>query len=130
MGHEGARRATFVENSPESLKVLRWNIEGLGLSDVCAVVARDARAFSASGLAGAAYDVVYADPPYNSGFLPEVLENLGSGKLLKPGATVVTEHNRRPDVERFGLLELADARRYGKTWIAVWKFCDKSEETV
>jgi 16S rRNA (guanine966-N2)-methyltransferase len=60
----GARRAEFVELSPASLRALDANIAALGVADRTAVHRGDALRF-AERLPAGAFDVAFADPPYN-----------------------------------------------------------------
>lgn len=60
----GAASADFVELNPRSLDALRANIESLGLGSRSTVHRGDALKF-AGRLPPGAYDVTFADPPYN-----------------------------------------------------------------
>ena len=59
----GAVTAEFVEVGAASIKALNANIEALGVAARCRVHKGDALRF-AEKLAPAAYDLVFADPPY------------------------------------------------------------------
>ena len=60
----GASHATFVELAPASLEALRGNIDALGVGERATVRRGDALRF-VQGLDAGAYDVAFADPPYN-----------------------------------------------------------------
>lgn len=60
----GAATAEFVELNPRSLAALRENIAALELDARATVHRGDALRFAAR-LAPGAYDVTFADPPYN-----------------------------------------------------------------
>ena len=60
----GAAHATFVELAPASLETLRANIDLLGVGERTTVRRGDALRF-VQGLEAGAYDVAFADPPYN-----------------------------------------------------------------
>lgn len=60
----GAATADFVEVSPRSLEALHENIASLELGERATVHRGDALRF-AERLAPGAYDVTFADPPYN-----------------------------------------------------------------
>jgi 16S rRNA (guanine966-N2)-methyltransferase len=53
-----------VELAPASLEALRGNIDALGVGERAAVRRGDALRF-VQGLDAGAYDVAFADPPYN-----------------------------------------------------------------
>jgi 16S rRNA (guanine(966)-N(2))-methyltransferase RsmD len=126
----GAARVTFVERSPAALKVLRRNLERLGIESGFTVSAESVAAFlraaakaSAKSIPGGVgkpgrYEVVYLDPPYDAA--EEYAATLGAlgevEAILAPGALVIAEHRRKQSLEnRYGslkrtrLLEQGDA---------------------
>jgi 16S rRNA (guanine(966)-N(2))-methyltransferase RsmD len=126
----GAAQVTFVERSAAALKVLRRNLERLGIESGFAVHAESVAAFlRATGKASpkpgphevakpGRYEVVYLDPPYDAA--EEYAATLGvlgeTPGILAPGAVVVAEHRRKQSLEdRYGslkrtrLLEQGDA---------------------
>ena len=126
----GAARVTFVERSPAALKVLRRNLERLGIESGFVVSAESVAAFLRSTARASPrpipnevakpgrYEVVYLDPPYDAA--QEYAATLGAlGEtpgILAPGALVIAEHRRKQNLEdRYGnlkrtrLLEQGDA---------------------
>jgi 16S rRNA (guanine966-N2)-methyltransferase len=70
----GAARADFVETRPSSLHALRANVALLRLRDRTRIFKRDALPF-AGALDEDAYDVAFADPPYESRMLDRVIDS-------------------------------------------------------
>jgi 16S rRNA (guanine(966)-N(2))-methyltransferase RsmD len=121
----GAERVEFVEKAPSALKVLRGNLERLGVSAgfqihgaAVGTALRRMQAACATGRA-AHFDLVFLDPPYDA--LEEYAATLGllgrvAAELLADGALVIAEHNRKQRLEecygalkRTRLLEQGDA---------------------
>jgi 16S rRNA (guanine(966)-N(2))-methyltransferase RsmD len=116
----GAAHVTFVERSPVALKVLRRNLERLGIESGFAVHAESAAAFLRSAAKASAkpipheranpgrYEVVFLDPPYDAaeeyaGTLGLLGEKQG---ILVAGALVIAEHRRKQSLEdRYGRLK-------------------------
>ena len=71
---------------------------------------------------GKAFDIVFIDPPYKSGFGEEALALIHEYGLLKQGGIAVFEHDGREAVE---FLEHYDRRKYG---IAVLDFYREKTE--
>ena len=108
----GAAHVTFVERSPAALKVLRNNLERLGIGSGFAVRAESVAAFlraaakaSPKPREGAKperrevvfpnrFEVVFLDPPYDAAEEYAVtLRVLGEAPgILAPGALVIAEH--------------------------------------
>lgn len=108
----GAAQADFVEISPASLKALHENIEELGAEDRARVHRADALRFAAR-LAPGAYDVAFADPPYNLG----MAQRLTSLWLRRPFAAILgVEHDAHETLPEGG-----DTRLYGSTAITLFR---------
>ena len=126
----GAAKVTFVERAPAALKVLRRNLEQLGVASGYEVRAESVAAFLRSATKTTPrpgphevakprrYEVVFLDPPYDA--IEEYAAALGllgaAQGNLAPGALVVAEHRRKRTLEeqygclkRTRLLEQGDA---------------------
>jgi len=117
----GAAAAVFVEDHPESLKVLRRNLTDLGLADRTTVWPLPVTA-ALKKLAGRGepFGLAFLDPPYGGG-AAAALNALASPHLLAPAARVVVEHSRRESLpEACGVLTLLMTRRYGDTQVAFY----------
>jgi 16S rRNA (guanine966-N2)-methyltransferase len=110
----GGASATFVENDARAAATIRRNLDSLGAQGE--VSRRDALAFLAS--AEGYFDLVLADPPYDSapllaGALAERLPG-----VLSENARIVTESDKRRPLELpFPLLR---ERTYGDVRIAIY----------
>jgi len=113
----GARHATFVDRSNAALQVVRANAEALGVWDEVALRRGDAVAALRQLAGGAAFELVFLDPPYSSESLATVLAALVEARLLGPGALVVAESDRRHAPGPIEGLAAIDERRYGDTLI-------------
>lgn len=106
----GAERVVLVERAAPALKILRGNLEELGLRSEVQVEAVSVGAFLRRGRTQGAmpFDVVFLDPPYEAA--EEYAMTLGllggeTQELLAAGAVVVAEHRRRVRLEeRYGVL--------------------------
>jgi 16S rRNA (guanine(966)-N(2))-methyltransferase RsmD len=118
----GAAKVTFVERAPAALKVLRRNLEQLGIASGFEVRAESMAAFLRSSAnttpKPGPHEVVFLDPPYDA--IEEYAATLGmlgaAQGILAPGALVVAEHRRKQTLEeqygclkRTRLLEQGDA---------------------
>lgn len=114
----GAARADFVETAPRALSALRANLDSLGAGDEARVLRSDAlRHLRGADVAERQYDLVFLDPPYAlaARLGPELSESLP--RVLAPGATVVSESDRRDPLHLE--LPLRDERSYGDTLIRI-----------
>jgi 16S rRNA (guanine966-N2)-methyltransferase len=116
----GAAHCDFVERDAGAARVIELNLRETGLTgsgavhraEVLAVLERPAEP----------YDLVLVDPPYGDPVILAVLERLGSGASLAPGATVVAKHFWRDRLpQRAGRLVQASERRFGETTLTIYR---------
>ncbi len=71
-------------------------------------------------LDGERFDIIFADPPYEKGFVEDILRLLEKFPLLKENGVLVVERSRR---ERFepGAWSVIKERRYGDTILTYLK---------
>jgi 16S rRNA (guanine(966)-N(2))-methyltransferase RsmD len=134
----GVAHVSFVERSQVALKVLRRNLELLGIESGFSVYAENVAAFLRAAAKASAkpthhevakpipherarpkgYEVVFLDPPYDAAEeYAATLGMLGEAQgILAPGALVIAEHRRKQSLEdqygglkRTRLLEQGDA---------------------
>ena len=118
----GAAAAVFVEDHLQSLKVLRRNLDDLGLLDRSPVWPLPVTtALKKLAARGERFDLAFLDPPYGGGDAVAALSALAALNLMSPGARVVVEHSRRESLpEACGALTRLMVRRYGDTQVAFY----------
>jgi 16S rRNA (guanine966-N2)-methyltransferase len=87
----GAASAVFVDQDPRVVAALEDNLRRLEASGA-QVVQADAVSYLAGR--GAAFDVVFLDPPFHGGLLGRCCELLDRGGWVGPGALVYLEAER------------------------------------
>jgi 16S rRNA (guanine966-N2)-methyltransferase len=118
----GAKEVVFIENHAPAAKLIRRNLDSLGIRSGFTVMAVDAlRGLAAlasrKSLSGRGFDCIFLDPPYVAAEeYARVLEFLGCTELLAPGGMVVAEHRRNFEscaeagaLLRFRVLKQGDA---------------------
>ncbi len=112
----GAEHVLLVEHGARAARVIRQNIEAIGLPGAAVIADRVERVL-ARGPSEGRYDVVFADPPYalaDAG-VTRVLALLAEQGWLAPGALVVVERATRSGPPGWPDGFAPDrARRYGE----------------
>jgi 16S rRNA (guanine966-N2)-methyltransferase len=102
----GAGQVSFVESSAPAARVVRQNLDSLGIAAGFTVVQGDVLKALKKIEAAAKVDFVFLDPPYDfaEGYR-STLEFLSTAAFLGPKAVVIAEHVKRFDPgEKFGAL--------------------------
>ena len=108
----GAESADFVENAGKSLAALEANIDSLGAGTLARVHRAQSLKF-VSALAGNAYDLCFADPPYAGG----EAEKLAEVWIRTPFSAILSvEH-----ASGAAMPEGGDTRRYGTSSITIYR---------
>ena len=128
----GAATATFVELSPEIVKLVRENLAITGLTAQAEVLRADAFKFAQSAAsAGRRFDIIYVAPPQWEGLAAKAVALLDAHPLTEPGGLVIAQiHPReRADFETIELarLRLTDERRYGSTLLLFYAYDEDSQ---
>ncbi len=88
----GAKEAVFVEFGKEPLACIRANLNKTRLMDQATVLPVEV-SYGISKLEkmGKKFDIVYADPPYQKGFEPKILDLLAGSRIVEAGTLVILE---------------------------------------
>ncbi|HEY1732162.1 MAG TPA: 16S rRNA (guanine(966)-N(2))-methyltransferase RsmD [Terriglobales bacterium] len=103
----GARQVYFVESEKKHARLLRENLNSLGISAGFEVHEREvAKVLPLLDSTGVVCDVCFLDPPYRMrGLYDQTLGFLAQSHLLQSSTIVVAEHEKKFDLgERFGAL--------------------------
>lgn len=117
----GARHATFVEPHASSLHVLRANLALCGLSAQATIhPCTVATFFKRRTAAEPAYDIIFADPPYDDEEASALLAIVGQQASLRATGALVLEHGSKTEPVLDGLV-LLRRYRYGDTTLSVFR---------
>ena len=87
----GAADADAVDSSNEANRIIRQNVEKTHMAQKCRIWKMTSDAFLRANAGRRKYDLVFLDPPYAKGLIPDALAALHKGGMLADGAVVVCE---------------------------------------
>lgn len=124
----GAAQVVLVERAEPALKVLRGNLEKLGLRGGVRVEAVSVAAFLRRGrsqTSATQFDVVFLDPPYDADEEYALALGFLGGEaraLLAADAAVIAEHRRKEKLEdRYGVLARSRLLEQGDAALSFYK---------
>ncbi len=131
----GASFCCFVERDRHALRLLKQNIQTLGLEQQSQVASKNAWHFSRWFVATEPLDLIFLDPPYadsrdctaNSD-LGKLLTGLCQGQTLSPQATIILRHEAvSTPAKNYGNLELIQSRSYGAMGLSFFELVSRTE---
>ena len=114
----GAKKAIFVDNSSESIKVIRENIKAVGFESESVVLSIPNNAFLKSN--NEKIDIAILDPPYNHSLIQKSLPQLVD--KMSANGIIICEHERETVLpEVCGKFEVSKIYNHGRTSLTVYR---------
>lgn len=113
----GSEHAVFIECNKSAFEVTRQNIDLARVTDRAEVIFGDSLAYL--DRAKIQFDIIFLDPPYNTGLLNSAIEKIAEKNLLPEGGIIVAESEHlgeEPSGSNFDIIKRA---KYGKTTVFV-----------
>ena len=115
----GARFAVLNDVSQRSIDIIQDNVEKLGAQDETGVMCKDAfLAVDVLADSGMVFDIIYIDPPYDSGLYGEIILRIRERGILALGGIIVCEHRKDSGFELPFDYRIYDRRIYGKSAVS------------
>ena len=119
----GANQCIFVDNSKESINIVKSNIKKARVENESIVLNLDFKsAINSLSLKNKQFDVIFMDPPYYKNMFSDALLSVDENELLKEDGIIVVEHDtvdKFPD--NMGRLYKSREKKYGNTTITFYK---------
>ena len=124
----GASQAVFCDNSLDSIKIIKSNIEKARVVDRSQIVSGDfKRCLRDMEAKNQSFDMIFVDPPYYEGLFEEVLDTIRSCKILKKDGIVIVEHAAKRPIGQVEGLEVYKEKKYGITMLTFYCLEDDDE---
>ncbi len=107
----------FVEKDKKAIELIKTNIEGADFSDKCRIVNSDALSYIEN--CREQFDLIFLDPPYNMGFLHNIIEKINEKDLLSEAGIIVVETEKGGESVPLDLYNVRKSVTYGKTTITI-----------
>ncbi len=124
----GAATVVFVEKNAAMVNAIKRNLRELSLGGEYEILAMEAaKAIRKLQNRGESVDIIFADPPYERGFVREIFRSLRDGNILSEDGVLIIQHSLREnvDAQHTGDFILTDRRRYGDTHLSFLKIRKK-----
>ena len=110
----GASSVTFIDFNQDSLYAVHKNLEKTHLTNSATLI-KAQMPQALQKLAGKQFDIIFLDPPYFDGLVPNVLIEIVRHDILHKGGQIIIElHSKTDAPDQFGL-EIFKEKTYGNT---------------
>jgi len=118
----GAETVMFVEQRHLHAEVIRKNIQRCRFEECFEIITSSVEKAVPLLLNRREYfEVIFADPPYERGYVEKILNIPGIDQLLAEEGLFVVEHSVREECIHRGAFQLTKQRRYGDTVLTFFR---------
>ena len=116
----GAAGAVIVDQSKDSISIIRQNLQKTKLTEKAEVVCADYMEYL--NRCKKRFDLIFLDPPYREKFLENALNRISEIDILKSGGIIVCERPAEKALpDAYAAFRRVRDYRYGKTGITVYR---------
>lgn len=116
----GAKKVFFIESDRAVIKTMEANIAACGFLGRAAIHETDI--FRFIKLNQPSFDLIFADPPYDTRNLRKLLPAIGRGDIISANGLFVLEHFRKTKLPcEIGDLEIIRSYKYGETALSLFR---------
>lgn len=117
-----ANSICFVENSKETIKILKKNIEKLSIKKKTKILSNDVfTSIEKTNISKFKFDLIFCDPPYKDKNIEQLIELIFKKSLLNKNGIIVIHRNKITDEKFPNYFEIFDERTYGLSKIIFGK---------
>ena len=92
----GSKKVVFCENFPETLKILKKNVNGLNCKDKVKIIEEDIfNIKNIDQLKKKTFEFIFLDPPYKEKRLVKLLEDIIKIKILKKNGIIIIHRHKK-----------------------------------
>lgn len=121
----GAAHAVLIDADSRSVSLIKKNIAALRFEDRCDV--HECSAVSYASSCGRKFDIIFLDPPYNTGLAQSALEAVAKYRLLSETGIAVLESDNTDFRDECEGMHILKQKRYGRTYITIYSAINNNE---
>ena len=123
----GASKAILCDNSKGAIEIIKKNIEKTHMKENAEIYNLDFKK-AIEKVKNQKFDIIYLDPPYNTDFIKQALEQIIKFDIIKNNGKIILETDDEQriikEIENINV-EIIDKRKYGRATIIFLNKMDK-----
>ena len=117
----GANYVEAVEAHRLSIKIIRENLELLGLQKEIKVTSQDVFKFLKS-FKDQPFDLIFVDPPFTEKWAHLCMEEISKSRVCRPGGVVIIEASSQERIDdQYNSFKLLDRRKFGDKSASIFR---------
>lgn len=118
---QGASYAYLVDNNYKAAKVIRNNMETIGIKN-CEIINQDyQRAVKIIAEKSKKIDIIFLDPPYATDFIEKSIIAITKQKILADDGIIVCESDKYDKIVYPEEYQIVKEKKYGDKWVVILK---------
>lgn len=118
---EGAKKAYLVDKNPKSIKIIKRNIESIGIIDYELICSDYQKALNIFQDQSIQFDLIFLDPPYQTNYIEKSLILINKYNLLKNDGLIVCESDSLDKIIFSNDYHMIKEKKYGDKYIVLLK---------
>lgn len=115
----GALKSVICDIDKKAIELITRNSENLKIGDKIEIFNKSCDVLLSENKDS--YDIIFLDPPYNKGFIAPIIDKIIKTNALADDGIIVLESDSTDDHSEFSGLSILKQRKYGRTYITVYK---------
>ncbi len=115
----GAEYSVISDIDQKAIKLITYNSEQLKFTDKIRILNKSAMQVLNENTD--TFDIIFLDPPYNKGLIAPIIGKIIENGVLNDEGIVVLESDNTDEHGEFMGLDILKQRKYGRTYITVYK---------
>lgn len=119
----GAENAVFSDQNEKCIQIIKDNLEYTKMTGKAKVFFGEALLILKKlSQQGEKFDIIFLDPPYRKGIIPQILQYFGEADVLEVRFIIVAETDIEDELpENIGCMVISKIQTYGKTKLTFYK---------
>lgn len=118
---QGAKEAYAVDYNQVAYKIIKSNIENIGVKNCQAIKSDYKEALLTLSKKNITFDIVFLDPPYNTDYIEKSINYIDKYQLLNNEGIIVCENDSLDRIVFPSTYQVIKNKKYGDKWVVILK---------
>lgn len=116
---QGATKSYLVDFNKKAIKVIKSNLDKLGISDKCVVLYGDFKKILKE--IDTKFDIIFLDPPYKTNYIEEAIKLIDNNNLLNNNGLIICESDSLEKIIYPSSYSVVKNKKYGDKYVVILK---------